>query len=148
MRSLRRSGFSLLEVVFAVALMGIALFVLLRVLVAGLVAQDKTSSFTAAHAVANRLLEREVRDLESRPPDDNSPRTYEEKVGHTHFLCEVTSWDVANQVTGKPFGTANGADDNRLKMLQVRVRWGSDEVKTGAGKQEILVSRLANRRPR
>jgi prepilin-type N-terminal cleavage/methylation domain-containing protein len=139
-------GFSLLEVLFAIVVMAIALFSMLKVLVWGVKAQNKTEMNVAAYQIANRVLERSVIDLGRQPVDVVFEVEGEEVVGHNHFFYVVTSTDVENQITGKPFGTAAGADDNRLKVLEVTVRWGSDPTRPGVGKQEVTVSRLANRR--
>jgi prepilin-type N-terminal cleavage/methylation domain-containing protein len=140
-------GFSLLEVLFAIVVMSIALFSMLKVLVWGMKAQNKTEMNLAAYQIADRVLERAIVDLSTRPADIPLEAEGEEVVGRNRFRYSVKSSEVDNELTGKPFGTAAGAGDNRLKVLEVTVGWGSGSTSPGVGKQEIIVSRLANRRP-
>jgi prepilin-type N-terminal cleavage/methylation domain-containing protein len=150
----RRWGFSLVEVLIALAVMSIAVLGLGSVLVSGLKAQSKTEYSAVAHSVANRVLDRLVRRLQSMSNDDAgasfwdadlsseaSPWTelgQSETVGNTVYEYLITATPVAG------FPSENG-----LKLVTVKVRWTDDgaRVKAGTGKQEISATRLLNRRP-
>ena len=142
--------------------MGIALLGLVSVLVSGLKSQNKIDSSSVAYSVANRVLDRTTRRLDElqtsesnefweqdRSTDATAWDTGVEVVGTTHFAYTVTAIQIVNSANGNiPFGTAQGADDNLLKLITVKVVWAADgeRAKVGTGKQMISASRLANRK--
>jgi prepilin-type N-terminal cleavage/methylation domain-containing protein len=149
-----RFGFSLIEVLISLAVMGIALLALVNVLTSGLKAQDKTESGMTGYLVADRVLDVAAREL---PQDDDfwsgdfstTPwKEGDETVGHESYHYLLTAQDVQNQLTGRPFGAARGAEDNGLRVLLVKVSWAtSGQAQSGVGKREIMARRLLNRRP-
>lgn len=156
------AGFSLVEVLIALAIMGIALLGLVTVLASGMKAQDKLSKSVLARSVASTVFERTVNEMGVSSPDDvedfwdqdvsseQTPyRSGTEMVGNTAFDYVITATEVRG-TDGAPFGTATGQDGNRLKFMTVTVRWAADgaEAKVGTGKQEIKISRLLNRAQR
>ncbi len=156
-----REGFSLGEVLIALAVMGLALLGLVTVLASGVKAQDKTSKSVVARSVASRVMDRTLNALatgsdgdvaafwdsdissQSNPYDDGHGG--KEVVGTTEFAYLITALEI--QRNGQPFGTASGGDGNRLKQVTVTVRWAADgaQARAGTGKQEIQVSQLVNR---
>ena len=147
-RAYKLKGFSLVEVLIALAVMSIALLGLVNVLVTGLKAQDKTGKSTVGHSVANRVLERTVRRLENMDSglagatfwtadisSESSPWTElgdHEMVGHTRYDYLITATDAEPGIF---------SPGNELKMVTVKVRWAADgdKAKVGVGKREIAV---------
>lgn len=141
--------------------MALALLGLVSVLVSGVKAQDKTSKSLVARSVAARVLDRAVKSLEIGSDADvarfweqdvsSEANAYDdgqggkETVGTAEFHYQITAREILQG--GQPFGTATGADGNRLKMITVAVRWTADgaEARAGTGKQEVLLSQLVNR---
>jgi prepilin-type N-terminal cleavage/methylation domain-containing protein len=139
-------GFTLFEVLIALSVMSIAMLALINVLAKGLAAQGKSESTEVARLLADKVLERSIRDLNELKYDQNIAWEGDEVVGNSRYSFTVSSTDVQNKATRKPFGTATGGQDNRLKAVLVRVRWGDGNSRAEIGKQEVAISRLVNRR--
>lgn len=136
-------GFSIIELLVAIAVLGLGLFSLLSVLTASIQANAKSTNLSSALDLASSELERTIqgatKDLpagskeafwtQDFPPSGPPLKQYEEKVGGTKFLVEVFNQTIA--------GTGN----NRIKKLTVLVFWWNSEKK-GYGKLQTSATRL------
>lgn len=155
-----KRGFSLLEVLFALAVLAIAATALGQVLVSNLVAQHNITESARARAVAERQFERVVAELNSLPladagdfwsrdyPDQTDAwRAGNQRIGHTDYRYWITASTV-NDDGGGRLGGSSAA--NGLKMVRVTVSWNSDgdAARSGRGTMKIYSTRLVNREMR
>lgn len=151
-----RGGFSLVEVLIALAVMSLALMALVSVLVSAMQAQGKTDTFSTAHGVADQVHERLAVSLQSLEPSQanqfwraasgeswslTSPATV--SVNGVDFTTSITSSPILSDSV--PLGTQGGDASNVARMVTVRVRWSEDSHKVGQGQQEISTLRLLSR---
>lgn len=152
-----RGGFSLLEVLVALAVMSVAVLGLGSVMTSGLKAQDKIDKAVTARAVADQIMGRtvvtladgddaeSVRFWETADFDDDSPwQSGQQQVGTTLYDFTITGTEVLKDGT-KPLGSSNSS--NRLKRLAIKVAWSEqpNHERAGVGRQAIVISRLLNR---
>ena len=153
MSSSRSKAFTLVEVLISLAVMAIALLALVHVLTWGMKAQRKTESANVARMLADRLLDRAVRELpivsEFWAGDYSSQPWAEgdEVVGRDSFHHTLTAAEVRNSLTGRAFGAGQGAEDNSLRVLLVRVAWAEERSGSNIGNRELVARRMVNRRP-
>ena len=147
------TGFSLVEVLISLAIMGVALLALVSVLTSGMKAQNKTSKHSIAHAVAEQTLERLAATLrtDSSASDDfwkGRPwalptELSEVSVDGALFRCSATSRSL--QAKGQEFGTLKGDSSNVARLVTLTVAWSEDAIKIEVGAQELSVRRVLSR---
>ncbi len=135
-----RRGMSLPEVLLAIALLAITFLSLMSVLASGLRADKKDYVKDSASAAAELILNRELRQIRTSPaakqafwnsdyPDRNSPYSSGlEVAGSTEFHYDICTRTV-DDTSGSPF---NGTEQ-RLKQVEIFVRWGGDDTRVGFG---------------
>lgn len=152
----RSLGFSLAEMLIALAVMSIALMALVSVLVSAMKAQSKTESSAAAHHVADQVQERLAVSLQTLEPTQSrsfwraaedaswslgaSPEVIADGVTYT---TDITSSPILSD--GRPLGTLGGDADNVARLVTVRVSWSADTDKVGQGRQEVSTRRIVSR---
>lgn len=136
----RAKGMSVPEVLIAIALLAITFLSLMGVLASGLRADKKDYLKDSASAAAELILHREFRRMRNSPaakqafwnsdhPDRNSPYSSGEEVsGSAKFHYDICTRTV-DDTSGSPF---NGTGQ-RLKEVEIFVRWGSDDTRVGFG---------------
>ncbi len=152
----RGVGFSLVEVLIALAVMSLALMALVSVLVSSMRAQGKTDNFSTAHQVADQVQERLAVSLQSLEPGQAN-RFWRAGSGESWSLTSpatvsVNGVDFSTSITSSPIlsngallGTQGGDSNNLARLVTVRVRWSEDSHKVGQGQQEISTLRLLSR---
>lgn len=136
MRAMRRrnnKGFTLLEIVFALAILTIGIVGVLAVFPVGLRASKRSGDFTMAAILAQRQMAtiRKAGQAVYNPYDGNWP-SYEEPFNdphHPHF----TKWHVV--FTQPTLGIAN------LYTVDLKIYW----LDRGAVRSEVFTTYLANR---
>ncbi len=152
----RARGFSLIEILIALAVMSIALMALVSVLVSSMQAQGKNDSFATAHQIADQTHERLAASLQTLEPSQaNSfwragpdsawslgpaPETV---VDGVTFVSSVTSSPILSG--GLPVGSQGGDSDNVARLVTVQVRWSDDLHKAGQGRQQVSARRIVSR---
>lgn len=140
-----KRGFSLVELLVAIAILGLGGLALFGLFMTSIQARAKSNDTTSASRLASSELERAVlsaqRDIptgskeafwDNDYPISGSPQTSTStKVGGTDFTVDLFHTTVR----------ANTSGANRLKRIQVRVTWWNGE-KQGYGKLQTLASRL------
>jgi prepilin-type N-terminal cleavage/methylation domain-containing protein len=154
----RTCGFSLIEVLFSLAILSLAAVALGSVMLSTFRAQDNVTNSAVARALASRVLERAADELPKLTAAveedfwdsdyDVTPwRSGEEKVGAVTYRYEVKAKLLQNNLTGMPVGSAAGATENDLKLFNVTVFWHPESGLSGPGRgmQRVTASRLVNR---
>ncbi len=143
-------GFSLAEVLVALAVMSLALVGLVAVLTTGLKRESQSSRRVAAYDMAEHVLSRSLEELEYRGIEvedfwegdfssESTPwRRGETTVGGIRYTYLILAKNVVNLTTGELFGRASGAKYNTLKQLEVEVAWEG-------GTNSLTLTRLVNR---
>lgn len=152
-----RRGFSLVEVLIALAVMSITVIGLGSVLTSGLKAQDKIDKGVTARAVADQIMGRTLITLsdstdsksvhfwETADFDESAPwQSGEQQVGTTLYYYTITGTEVRKD-GATPLGSSSTS--NRLKRLTIQVAWSDkpESERAGIGRQAIVISRLLNR---
>jgi uncharacterized protein (TIGR02598 family) len=153
------SAFSLMEVMFALGMMSVALLTLVSVLVTGLRAERSSEQRASARNFGNQVLGRsmaELRELSDTEAakfwnQDYSPpgaawKSGNGKHGNFSFSYEIHAQTLQNRVTGQAFGQANGITTNGLKKVDVTVRWDGTGTTEAENSTSLVVTRLINRK--
>lgn len=146
LRVSRRSGFTLAEILLAFALLATTILTLVALSFYAYKAGKKSSNKTEASQIAVSLLSSVSHSAASDPAfwsADHLSTPYRSgtrKVGKTEYEFEVFSETLINETNGDPLGGA----DNRIKKIDVVVKWFGDSNKEGFGKRSIRNSCLAN----
>jgi hypothetical protein len=136
------AGLSVAEVVIAIAFLAITFVSLLSVLAGGLKHDRKAYLKNAATATARALLTKTLSEVSKDSPAGTkdgfwatdypyrtSPyREGEENAADVTFHYEICT-ETVRAISGQPFG----APDHRLKQVDVYVRWGQEDERTGFG---------------
>lgn len=155
----RQEGFSLSEVLLAIALISIALLALIGQ--SALLAHssqkvdDRTVALDIGRSVVDRITKEALNDepagrLEEVWEQDSRTDPFEEDaitVGFTEYSYTLYIYDVVNITSGQTLGTGPTGTENegtRLKRFDVKVEWwgGESQQRSGAGKLSVQSSKL------
>jgi type II secretory pathway pseudopilin PulG len=151
------SGFSLGELILAIALLGLAVLALLSVVGSVLKSCTKSSLNTIGMEVARTQLQRTISSALRDSPEGSRELFWENeyvttplstgtvKISRTDFDYKVYAQTINDVDSGNPLGTGT-ANANRIKKVDVVVSWlgGSRQE---MGKTETQLSRLVNEIP-
>jgi uncharacterized protein (TIGR02598 family) len=152
-------GFTLPEVLLAVAILALTLFALISVAASSLQTRAKSNNLATAQALAETTVESVIRKAQSdADPAPKSKSDFWEsdfqkpgppweqktvKVGTNEFRCEVYTKTIV-ELGG------SGLEQNRIKRVDVTVYWWGGEQtgsRAGSGKLSVALSRLVNEVP-
>lgn len=140
--SLARRGFSVAEVLLALALITVTILALLGVSIYSLSADRKSRDLVAGQMVAEQALERLVYSVENNADaglwyQNDATTTYAQEV----VTLTPTDYRVSTYVTdygGYPIG-------RRLKLVECLVTWeGAPQGKVRQGRLQVRTSRLVH----
>jgi type II secretory pathway pseudopilin PulG len=151
------SGFSLGELILAIALLGLAVLALLSVVGSVLKSSAKSNLNTIGMEVARTQLQRTISSALTDSPVGSRDLFWENeyvtsplstgtvKISKTDFNYEVYAQTINDVDSGNPLGIGTG-NANRIKKVDVVVSWlgGSRQ---GMGKTDTQLTRLVNEVP-
>ena len=156
----RRSGLSLVEIVFSLAILAVAFLSMISIASLALRSQAKSQTNQTAVQVAHRQINRAIIQVQS-----DTPAGSYSKFWTSDFPCPTTPWTVGNDTVGStPYSYAvyastvtnsSGAPlggtvppsgpGNRMKQVDVVVTWWStDGSREGYGRLQTQMTRLIN----
>ena len=148
-----RRGFSLVEMVLAIGLLGIVILSVGLLSLMIIRSTSESNDRTSTAAVASSLLDRVIRDAQDDPnfwstDHVSSPYLADTlKMGKLNYQYEVFAETLVNQNAGNPVGDALA--NNRLKRVTLLMSWHDTQnaERQGYGKLSYSVSRVVNENP-
>ena len=145
----RRSAFTLAEILLAAGLITMVLLGLVGLTLGTVRSSQKSADLAAAHQIAKRELDRVIEQsmADSTFWDQehlSTPwATDTVTVGTTEYEYEVFAQTLQNPSQGGALGTSS-SPDNRLKKVDIELRWWGDAERDGYGKLSVRATRLVN----
>jgi Tfp pilus assembly protein PilV len=144
----RRRGFTVAEILLALALISVVVLTLLGLALHSMTAGRKTRDLSAGQMVAEQVLERLVYDAESHNTDTDKAALWSHAdpnqiYAQTQVTVEPSVFNVTTYVSDVNAAEFSPLQKKRLKRIQCVVVWqDAPEGKAGYGRLEVRATRL------